>query len=99
MIEIIRTEEEPGRVMMERFNITETQAEAILELKLRHLAKLEEFKLRAEQNELAEERDKLERSWVPSAVSAHCSKRSWRTPRSTAMIAAPAGGACHRRGP
>ena len=60
VIEIIRTEEEPGRVMMERFNITETQAEAILELKLRHLAKLEEFKLRAEQNELAEERDKLE---------------------------------------
>ena len=57
---IIRTEEEPGRVMMERFNISETQAEAILELKLRHLAKLEEFKLRAEQNELAEERDKLE---------------------------------------
>ncbi len=60
VIEIIRTEEEPGRVMMERFNISETQAEAILELKLRHLAKLEEFKLRAEQNELAEERDKLE---------------------------------------
>jgi topoisomerase-4 subunit A len=60
VIEIIRTEEEPSRVMMERFNISETQAEAILELKLRHLAKLEEFKLRAEQNELAEERDKLE---------------------------------------
>lgn len=60
VIEIIRTEEEPGRVMMERFNISETQAEAILELKLRHLAKLEEFKLRAEQNELEEERDKLE---------------------------------------
>ena len=60
VIEIIRTEDEPGKVMVERFNITETQAEAILELKLRHLAKLEEFKLRAEQNELAEERDKLE---------------------------------------
>lgn len=60
VIEIIRTEDEPGKVMVERFNISETQAEAILELKLRHLAKLEEFKLRAEQEELAEERDKLE---------------------------------------
>ncbi|OSM52623.1 DNA topoisomerase IV subunit A, partial [Aeromonas salmonicida subsp. salmonicida] len=60
VIEIIRTEDEPGKVMVERFNISETQAEAILELKLRHLAKLEEFKLRAEQDELAIERDKLE---------------------------------------
>ncbi|MGL6005210.1 DNA topoisomerase IV subunit A, partial [Aeromonas sobria] len=60
VIEIIRTEDEPGKVMVERFNISETQAEAILEIKLRHLAKLEEFKLRAEQDELAIERDKLQ---------------------------------------
>ncbi|MFR9720153.1 DNA topoisomerase IV subunit A [Aeromonas diversa] len=60
VIHIIRTEDEPGAVMIERFGITETQAEAILELKLRHLAKLEEFKIRAEQKELEEERGKLE---------------------------------------
>lgn len=60
VIHIIRTEDEPGAVMMARFGISETQAEAILELKLRHLAKLEEFKIRAEQKELEEEREKLE---------------------------------------
>ncbi|NHX33482.1 DNA topoisomerase IV subunit A, partial [Escherichia coli] len=44
VIEIIRTEDEPKAVLMSRFNISDTQAEAILELKLRHLAKLEEMK-------------------------------------------------------
>src|SRR5690606_27898728 len=46
--------------LMERFNISDRQAEAILELKLRHLAKLEEMKIRGEQDELAAEREKLE---------------------------------------
>lgn len=41
---------------MSRFGLTETQAEAILELKLRHLAKLEEMKIRGEQSELEKER-------------------------------------------
>ena len=59
VIDIIRREDKPKPVLMERFGLTETQAEAILELKLRHLAKLEEQKLRGEQNELAVERDKL----------------------------------------
>ncbi|RUO22990.1 DNA topoisomerase IV subunit A [Aliidiomarina minuta] len=59
VIEIIRTEDKPKPVLMERFKLTATQAEAILELKLRHLAKLEEQKLRGEQDELAKERDKL----------------------------------------
>ncbi len=45
---------------MARFNLTDTQAEAILELKLRHLAKLEEMKIRGEQDELAQERDSLQ---------------------------------------
>ena len=45
---------------MKRFKITDTQAEAILELKLRHLAKLEEMKIRGEQDQLAEERDQLQ---------------------------------------
>ncbi len=60
VIEIIRTEDEPKPVLMSRFALTDIQAEAILELKLRHLAKLEEFKIRSEQDELAKERDKLE---------------------------------------
>ncbi|WP_413494342.1 DNA topoisomerase IV subunit A [Morganella psychrotolerans] len=60
VIEIIRSEDEPKPVLMERFALSDTQAEAILELKLRHLAKLEEMKIRGEQDELAKERDKLQ---------------------------------------
>ena len=60
VIHIIRTEDEPKPVLMKRFKITDTQAEAILELKLRHLAKLEEMKIRGEQDQLAEERDQLQ---------------------------------------
>ncbi|MDF2178639.1 DNA topoisomerase IV subunit A [Aliiglaciecola sp. CAU 1673] len=60
VIHIIRTEEEPKAVLMARFGITDKQAEAILELKLRHLAKLEEMKIRGEQDELDKERQQLE---------------------------------------
>ncbi|MDN6549457.1 MAG: DNA topoisomerase IV subunit A, partial [Enterobacterales bacterium] len=60
VIHIIRTEDEPKPKLIERFAISETQAEAILELKLRHLAKLEEVKIRGEQDELAKERDHLQ---------------------------------------
>ena len=60
VIHIIRFEEEPKQKLIERFNLSEAQAEAILELKLRHLAKLEEMKIRGEQDELAKERDQLE---------------------------------------
>ena len=60
VIEIIRAEDEPKPVLMSRFEISETQAEAILELKLRHLAKLEEIKIRGEQDDLAQERDRLQ---------------------------------------
>ncbi|MCC8421897.1 DNA topoisomerase IV subunit A [Photorhabdus thracensis] len=60
VIHIIRSEDEPKPVLMERFGLSETQTEAILELKLRHLAKLEEVKIRGEQDELAKERDKLQ---------------------------------------
>lgn len=59
VIEIIRREDHPKAVLMSRFALSDTQAEAILELKLRHLAKLEEMKLRGEQDELAKERDAL----------------------------------------
>ncbi len=62
VIHIIRTEEEPKPVLMARFGLSDEQAEAILELKLRHLAKLEEMKIRGEQDELAQERDALEKT-------------------------------------
>lgn len=61
VIQIIREEEKPKPVLMERFGLTDIQAEAVLELKLRHLARLEEMKIKAEQEELAAERDKLEK--------------------------------------
>ncbi|ALX96825.1 MULTISPECIES: DNA topoisomerase IV subunit A [Serratia] len=60
VIHIIRSEDEPKPVLMQRFGLSDTQAEAILELKLRHLAKLEEVKIRGEQDELAKERDHLQ---------------------------------------
>lgn len=60
VIAIIRYEDEPKTVMMERFGLTAVQTDAILDLKLRHLAKLEEFQIRAEQSELDEERKYLE---------------------------------------
>lgn len=60
VIAIIRYEDEPKAELMKRFSLTETQAEAILELKLRHLAKLEEMKLKGEQDELEKEREQLE---------------------------------------
>jgi topoisomerase-4 subunit A len=60
VIRIIRREEEPKPVLMKRFKLSEEQAEAILETKLRHLAKLEEMKIRDEQKKLAEEREELE---------------------------------------
>ena len=61
VIAIIRYEDHPKAVMIERFGISEIQAEAILELKLRHLAKLEEIKIKGEQAELEQERKELEK--------------------------------------
>lgn len=60
VIAIIRHEDEPKPVLMARFNLSEEQAEAILNLRLRHLAKLEETDLKAEQQQLAEERAQLQ---------------------------------------
>ncbi|HSB94979.1 MAG TPA: DNA gyrase subunit A, partial [Spongiibacteraceae bacterium] len=60
VIAIIRYEDEPKQRLIERFELSDAQAEAILELKLRNLAKLEEMKIRGEQDTLAKERDGLE---------------------------------------
>ena len=61
VIHIIRTEDKPKPALIKRFGITDVQAEAILELKLRNLAKLEEMKIRGEQDELEQERDQLQK--------------------------------------
>jgi len=59
VIHVIRTEDRPKPVLMKRFKLSDEQAEAVLELKLRHLARLEEAKIESEQDELARERDEL----------------------------------------
>ena len=61
VIEIIRTEDEPKPVMMAEFELTDRQAEAILNMRLRSLRKLEEMQLRKEQDELLAEQDDLEK--------------------------------------
>ena len=69
MIRIVRREDEPKAVLMKRFQLSEAQAEAILETKLRHLARLEEMKIRGEQEKLAAERDELEKMLAQQGAS------------------------------
>jgi topoisomerase-4 subunit A len=60
VIAIIRKEDKPKPVLMKRFKISEDQAEAILEIKLRHLARLEEIQIKGEQKELSTEQAEIE---------------------------------------
>ncbi len=62
VIEIIRTHDDPEAALMQRFNLSTRQAQAILEIKLRHLAKLEEMKIKGEQADLEKERKALEKT-------------------------------------
>ena len=62
VIKIVRKEDDPKSALMKRFELSDTQAQAILELRLRHLAKLEEMKIRGEQEALAGERVDLEKT-------------------------------------
>jgi len=62
VIRIVRYEDDPKAALIARFHLSEAQAEAILETKLRHLARLEEMKIRGEQEKLAAERDELTRT-------------------------------------
>jgi len=62
VIKIIRTQDEPKPVLMKKFKLSDIQAEAILNLRLRNLAKLEEMKIKGEQDELNDERDGLEKT-------------------------------------
>jgi topoisomerase IV subunit A len=61
VIRIVRKEDEPKPVLMKRFKLSDEQAEAILETKLRNLARLEEMRIREEQKKLSEERDEIDR--------------------------------------
>ncbi|MPT47290.1 MAG: DNA topoisomerase IV subunit A [Sphingobium sp.] len=61
VIEIIRTEDEPKEVMMAEFGLTDRQAEAILNMRLRSLRKLEEMELRREHGELVQEQEELQK--------------------------------------
>lgn len=60
VIHIIRTEEHPKQALIARFDLTEIQADYILETRLRQLARLEEMKIRGEQDELLKEQAKLQ---------------------------------------
>ncbi|NVJ62143.1 MAG: DNA topoisomerase IV subunit A [Gammaproteobacteria bacterium] len=60
VIHIIRTEEDPKTELMKRFKLSELQANYVLDTKLRQLARLEEMKIRGEQNELSKEREQLD---------------------------------------
>ncbi|MDX1550226.1 MAG: DNA topoisomerase IV subunit A, partial [Lysobacter spongiicola] len=59
VIRIIRSEDEPRPVLIKRFDLSQEQADYILDTKLRQLARLEEMKIRGEQDELAKERDRI----------------------------------------
>jgi len=60
VIHIIRTEEQPKAVLMARFGLSETQADYILDTRLRQLARLEEMKIKSEQDELLKEQKRLQ---------------------------------------
>ena len=62
VIAIIRREDQPKPVLIERFRLSDIQAEAILNLRLRNLAKLEEMRIRGEQDELNAERRLIEKT-------------------------------------
>jgi len=67
VIKIIRTKDKPKPVLMKMFKLSDIQAEAILNLRLRNLAKLEEMKIKGEQDELNDERDVLEKTLKSTA--------------------------------
>ncbi len=62
VIQVIRDEDKAKKILIQRFSLSDTQAEAILELKLRYLARLEEVKIRSEQEKLAQEQDSLQKT-------------------------------------
>lgn len=67
VIKIIREEDQPKAVLIKRFKLSEEQAEAILEIKLRHLARLEEMQIKKEQKALSEEQEDIEQTLSSNA--------------------------------
>ncbi len=67
VIDIIRKEDEPKAKLMKRFKLSDEQAEAILDIKLRHLARLEEMQIKKEQKDLAAEQEEIEQTLKSSA--------------------------------
>lgn len=67
IIKIIRKEDEPKPILMKRYKLSEEQADAILDTKLRHLAKLEEMQIRKEQSQLQNEKDDIEKTLASPA--------------------------------
>jgi len=61
VIKIIRKEEKPKQVLMKRFKLSEVQTDAILDTKLRHLAKLEEMQIKQEEKDLVQEQEEIEK--------------------------------------
>src|SRR5471032_973813 len=72
VIKIIRREDEPKPVLMKAFKLSDVQADAILNMRLRNLRKLEEMEIRRENKELREEKEKLEKL-------VRSEKEQWRT--------------------
>jgi len=62
VIRIIRENDEPKPILMQKFNLTDVQAESVLQIRLRQLAKLEEIKIKNEKQELEKERDGIEKT-------------------------------------
>lgn len=67
IIKIIRTEDKPKQALIKRYKLSEDQADAILDIKLRQLAKLEEIQIKAEQKDLAKEQEEIEQTLASSA--------------------------------
>lgn len=67
IIKIIRSEDEPKLILIKRFKLSEEQADAILEIKLRQLARLEEIQIKREQKSLSDEKDDIEQTLKSNA--------------------------------
>jgi topoisomerase-4 subunit A len=96
VIQIIRTEEDPKAVMVAEFDLSEVQAEAILNMRLRNLRKLEEMELRRERDALLAEELELEAlvasdaaQWARIASDLKAARTAFATPRRTELADAP----------
>lgn len=67
IIRIIRKEDDPKPLLMKKYKLSDIQADAILDTKLRHLAKLEEQQIRREKDNLSKERDEIEKTLASNA--------------------------------